>query len=88
MLVKRLLVVRFMLPLLVILTMAAVAIPTGAGTSTVSADSRCDQHYSHTHGSWFWKRTDAYSSHGNWWGPHGYITHWADHENSTFDWCS
>lgn len=54
---------------------------------TVFADSRCDQHYSHTHGYWFWQRTDAYTSHGNGTGPYGYYTHWADHENSSKDWC-
>lgn len=57
------------------------------GLGAVSADSRCDQHYDHSHGMWWWYRVDAYSSHGNGVGPYGYYTHWADHENSSKDWC-
>lgn len=51
------------------------------------ADSRCDQHYSHTHGYGWWKRTDRFSSHGNGVNGWGLYDHWADHENSSGDWC-
>ncbi|MYD92228.1 MAG: hypothetical protein F4Y02_00750 [Chloroflexi bacterium] len=57
------------------------------GLASVSADSRCDQHYQHEHGMWWWHRVDAYTGHGDGIGPNGYYTHWADHENSPKDWC-
>lgn len=80
---------RILAVLLLVVAMAAVAVPPAPiGVTPVSADSRCDQHYAHTHGIGFWRRTDAFSKHG--WGinPHnGLLDHWADHENSVKDWC-
>lgn len=57
------------------------------GPAQALADSRCDQHYSHTHGALWWERTDAFSSDGYGWNAWGLWDHWADHENSDPDWC-
>ena len=79
---------RILAVLLLVVAMVAVAVPPAPiGVTPVSADSRCDQHYAHTHGIGFWRRTDAYDEHGNGMGSMGYWTHWADHENSDRDWC-
>ena len=85
---------RQILVLLLVIALASGAaglIPFGSGPlgpEAVSADSRCDEHYYHTHGAGWWMRTDAYSGGGYGLGPHGYVTQWADHENSVRDWCS
>lgn len=79
---------RILVVLLLVIAMVAVAVPPAPiGVTPVSADSRCDHHYSHTHGFGIWRRTDAYSEDGDGLGPMGYWTHWADHENSIRDWC-
>lgn len=58
------------------------------GPDTVSADTRCHEHYSHTHGWGRWRRTDAWSSHGTSHRPAtNQLWHWNDHENSSFKWC-
>lgn len=59
----------------------------GVLAAPVHADSRCDQHYSHTHGYSWWQRTDRYQSHGYGTNAWGLWDHWADHENSSLDWC-
>ena len=79
---------RILAVLLLVVAMVAVAVPPAPiGVTPVSAHSRCDEHYSHSHGIGFWRRTDAFSKHGDGVGPKGYWTHWADHENSDRDWC-
>lgn len=80
---------RILAVLLLVVAMVAVAVPPAPiGVTPVSADSRCDQHYAHTHGGWFWRRTDAYDEDG--WGINPrtrILDHWVDHENSDKDWC-
>ena len=81
----------FLAPLLV----AVLAIGVGGwsplgvgpfGLETVSANSRCHQHYNHTH--WFGLRTDAWDSHGTTLRPStNQLWHWIDHENSNYKWC-
>ena len=67
--------------LLVIALVSAASVP-------VSADSRCDQHYDHTHGWGIWRRTDAYVEDGWDYHPVSHLwDHWVDHENSSKDWC-
>ena len=79
---------RILAVLLVVVALAAISIPPAQiGVAPVSADSRCDQHYSHTHG-WFKTRTDRFTGqHGESLGRWGYITHWVRHTNSLIDWC-
>lgn len=69
-----------------VLTLGLLAGPL-LGATPAGADSRCDQHYSHTHGYAWWQRTDRYSGHGNGVNAWGLWDHWADHENSSLDWC-
>ena len=80
---------RILAVLLVVVALAAVTIPPAPiGVAPVSADSRCDEHYAHTHGGWWWTRTDAYDEDG--WGINPrtrILDHWADHENSPPEWC-
>lgn len=79
---------RILAVLLLVLAMVAVAVPPAPiGVTPVSADSRCDQHYSHSHGVGFWRRTDEYRKHGQGMGTRGYETHWVLHSNSVSDWC-
>ena len=79
---------RILAVLLVVIALAAVTIPPAPiGVAPVSADSRCDQHYLHTHG-WFRKRIDEFTGyHGQSLGSRGYETHWVLHTNSVIDWC-
>ena len=80
---------RILAVALVVAALAAVSIsPAPLGVSPVSADSRCDEHYDHTHGWSFWRRKDAYDTHGSGIDVGGYIVHWVRHENSSLDWCS
>ena len=66
-------------------------VPSGSsplGPEIVFADSRCDDDYDHTHGWGWWRRTDAWQSHGYGINPNnGLFDHWTDHENSPKDWC-
>lgn len=79
---------RILAVLLVVIALAAVTIPPAPiGVAPVSADSVCDHHYPHTHGKWWWERTDVPLEHGNGIGPRGYYTHWVRHTNSIIDWC-
>lgn len=79
---------RILAVLLVVVALAAVSIPPAPiGVAPVSANSRCDEHYEHSHGAWFWRRIDRYIQHG--WGidAGGYMAHWVIHTNSGVDWC-
>ena len=80
---------RILAVLLVVVALAAISIPPAPiGVAPVSADSRCDEHYSHSHGYGLWRRTDHYTKkHGESLGSRGYITHWVLHTNSWRDWC-
>ena len=79
---------RILAVVLVVAALVAVSVPPAPiGVAPASADSRCDQHYSHTHGWLRWKRTDVYVRDGEAIGPYGYIVHWVRHENSWRDWC-
>ena len=80
---------RILAVLLVVVALAAISIPPAPiGVAPVSADSRCHQHYDHTHGWGLWRRTDAYQDHGtNYHWPVRKWGHWVDHENSREEWC-
>ena len=78
--------------LVVSLTASVGLLPFGSGPlgpEVASADSRCHQHYSHTHYTvWPATRTDEYSSHGTYLRPAtNQNWHWIDHENSVYRWC-
>ena len=80
---------RILAVVLVVAALVAVSIPPAPiGVAPVSANSRCDEHYDHTHGWAFWRRTDVFIQHGSGIGSSGYIVHWVRHENSSLGWCS